>query len=53
MGDACKIVNFKNGAHVQENGIIRLADGRYIGRLDGISFEEVVELENIVPTESA
>lgn len=30
---------------VQENGIIRLADyGAFLGRLDGISFEELKEM---------
>jgi len=38
--DAVKIVKLQ-GAYVQENGIIRLADGRYIGRLDDITFDEV------------
>lgn len=40
MGDACQIKKIP-GAYVQENGIIRKGDGRYIGRLDDIAFEDL------------
>jgi hypothetical protein len=43
MGDAIEIVYVK--AYVQENGIIREdKSGRILGRLDGITYEEVKEL---------
>lgn len=51
-GDACEIVNL-NGAHVQENGIIRLGDGYYIGRLDEISYEAVVERQKNIDAKNA
>jgi DNA-directed RNA polymerase alpha subunit len=42
MGDFCKTVTIK--AEIQENGIIRIANnGIYIGRLDGIKFDEIIE----------
>jgi hypothetical protein len=44
VADAIKTMTL-TGAYVQENGIIRLSDGRYIGRLDGVTFEEVVTRE--------
>lgn len=40
MGDACQTKKLP-GAYVQENGIIRKGDGRYIGRLDDIAYEEI------------
>lgn len=45
-GDSCPVVYIK-GAHVQGNGIIRLSNGMYIGRLDGITYEEIVSLEQL------
>jgi hypothetical protein len=50
MGDYCPTVNIE-GAYVQENGIIRLKDGKYIGRLDGVTFDEVKEREINAPKE--
>lgn len=44
MGSAIAIIKLK-GAFVQENGIIRLSDGRFIGRLEGIDFEDVKAFE--------
>lgn len=44
MGDACQTIKLP-GAYVQENGIIRKGDGRYIGRLDEIAFEDLERTE--------
>jgi hypothetical protein len=47
--DSCGIKTI-NGAYVQDNGIIRLSSGLYIGRLDGVEYSALQSEES--PTKS-
>jgi len=48
MGDVIAVTNLV-GAFVQKNGIIRIADGRYIGRLEDIEYGDIASFEDINP----